>query len=171
MRQIHCVQFVCEFTGGLRPYHSVLIIDLHHNDWRVVSQLAGLPEQLHVIKHQQLVPRGAKRLAQDLQTCALVELIAWLMRMNTRSDESTEHPPQWPGCARRRRPGRRGPKGHCCQRRTDCEPGTCALSAGTPASLQDTCWNTKMLVTRWEQLRANRKPLKSPLYVLMVKWW
>lgn len=64
------------FSQGLSPYHSVLVVDLHHNDGRVVSQLAGLPEQLHVVKHQQLVPRGAQRLAQDLRTCASVELTA-----------------------------------------------------------------------------------------------
>lgn len=35
----------------VRPYHSVLVIDFNYNDWWVVSQLTGLPKQLHVIKH------------------------------------------------------------------------------------------------------------------------
>ena len=49
------------------PYHRVLVIDFNYNDWWIVSQLAGLPKQLHIVKHQQLVPCRAKSLAQDLQ--------------------------------------------------------------------------------------------------------
>ena len=58
--------------ASLRPgsYHSVLVVDLHHDDGGVIPQLAGLPEQLHVVKHQQLVPGGTQRLTQHLQTVA-----------------------------------------------------------------------------------------------------
>lgn len=54
-------------SHGVRPYHSVLVVDFNHNDWWVVPQLTGLPKELHIVKHQQLVPCRAKSLAQDLQ--------------------------------------------------------------------------------------------------------
>lgn len=56
------------YTHRLRSYHSVLVIDLHYDDWWVIPQLAGLTKQLHVVEHQQLVPCGAECLTQDLQT-------------------------------------------------------------------------------------------------------
>lgn len=56
------------FTHRWKSYHSVLVIDFNHNDRWVVSQLRGLPEELHIIKHQQLVPCRAERLTQDLHT-------------------------------------------------------------------------------------------------------
>lgn len=55
------------YTHGLRSYHSVLVIDFNYDDWWVISQLTGLPKQLHVIEHQQLVPCRAECLTQDLQ--------------------------------------------------------------------------------------------------------
>lgn len=51
----------------MSTYHSILIIDLYDNDWWVVSQLTSFPVELHIIKHQQLVPGGTERLVQDLQ--------------------------------------------------------------------------------------------------------
>lgn len=60
--------FCHSHTHRWRSYHSVLVIDFNYNDRWVVSQLAGLPKQLHVVKHQQLVPCRAQRLTQDLQT-------------------------------------------------------------------------------------------------------
>lgn len=48
-------------------HHCVLIIKLNDNNGRVVPQLAGLSKQLHVLKNQQLVPRGAQRLRQHLR--------------------------------------------------------------------------------------------------------
>lgn len=49
------------------PYHCVLIIELNDNNRRVISQFTGLPKQLHILKNQQLVPRGAEGLSQHLQ--------------------------------------------------------------------------------------------------------
>lgn len=51
-----------------KSYHCVLIIDLNDNDRGVVSELAGFSKQLHVLKDQQLVPRGAQSLRQNLGT-------------------------------------------------------------------------------------------------------
>lgn len=48
------------------PYHCVLIIELNDNNRRVISQFTGLPKQLHILKNQQLVPRGAEGLSQHL---------------------------------------------------------------------------------------------------------
>lgn len=48
-------------------YHSILVIEFNYNDWWIVSQLAGLPKQFHIVEHQQLVPCRAKSLVQDLQ--------------------------------------------------------------------------------------------------------
>lgn len=49
------------------PYHCVLIIDFNDNNWRVISQLAGLSKQLHILKDQQLVPCRAQGLWQHLE--------------------------------------------------------------------------------------------------------
>lgn len=47
-------------------YHCVLIVDFNDNNGRVMSQLAGLSKQLHVLKDQQLVPCRTQRLSQHL---------------------------------------------------------------------------------------------------------
>lgn len=48
-------------------HHCVLIIKFNDNNGRVISQFAGLSEQLHVLKNQQLVPSWTQRLRQHLR--------------------------------------------------------------------------------------------------------
>lgn len=49
-----------------KSHHCILIIDFNNNDGGVVSELAGFTKQLHVLKDQQLVPRWAQCLSQNL---------------------------------------------------------------------------------------------------------
>lgn len=64
-----------------RSYHSVLIIDFNHDNRGVVSQLTGLPKQLHIIKHQQLIPCWAKCLTQNLQ-CTQAHITVSVVKYN-----------------------------------------------------------------------------------------
>lgn len=51
----------------ISTHDSVLIIDLDDDYRRIISQFTSLTIELHIIKHQQLIPCRTQRLIQDLR--------------------------------------------------------------------------------------------------------
>lgn len=55
-----------QFRVGF-SYHGVLVIDLDDDDGGVIPHLVSFPVQLHVVKHQELVPGRAQGLVENLE--------------------------------------------------------------------------------------------------------
>lgn len=126
-------------------HHCVLIIKLNDNNGRVISQFAGLSEQLHVLKNQQLVPSWTQRLRQHLRGETFCPSVFMQME-KALVKKSSGSWPLWPDSVSRRRLWRRDQTDLCCQQQTGCELGTCGHAAGRSVSLGDV-----KLITKWTE--------------------